>query len=437
MQVFPPIRDESAMHDAKPAPDLDLAWVRAQFPALHQTDDDGRPIVFFDGPGGTHVPEAVIEAVSRYYRTINANTHGVFATSRKTDEMLAAAHRAAADFLGCDADEVVFGQNMTSLTFAVSRAIGDTLGPGDEVLLTCLDHDANFTPWALMARDRGATVKVVDIDPRDCTLDLADFERKLGPRTRLVAVGMASNATGSRTDVAHVARRAHAVGALVYADAVHYAPHGPLDVRRLDCDFLACSAYKFFGPHLGLLYGRRSLLTRLAAYKVRPTADEGPEKWETGTLNHEDIAGFLAAIDYLAALGRRVEPGAASRRAALLAAMTGVQAYERGLSARLLAGLRRVDGLTIYGIDDPERLDGRTPTVSVRIAGHAPVAVARHLAARGVYCWDGNFYAQNLAERLGVEASGGFLRIGLVHYNTIEEIERLEAALAELPASTG
>jgi len=422
------------MNDPKPTPDLDLAWVRAQFPALQQTDDDGRPIVFFDGPGGTHVPEAVIDAVSRYYRTINANTHGVFATSRKTDELLAAAHRSAADFLGCDADEVVFGPNMTSLTFAVSRAIGNMLAPGDEVLLTCLDHDANFTPWVMMARDRGVTVKVVDIDPSDCTLDLADLERKLGPRTRLVAVGMASNATGGRTDVERVVRRAREVGALVYADAVHYAPHGPIDVRRLDCDFLACSAYKFFGPHLGLLYGRRSLMTQLEAYRVRPTANEGPEKWETGTQNHEGIAGFVAAIDYLATLGRLVAPEAASRRGALLAAMTGVQAYERGLSERLLAGLRRIEGLTIYGIDDPERLDWRTPTVSVRIAGHAPVAVARHLAERGIYCWDGNFYAQNLAERLDVEATGGFLRIGLVHYNTAQEIERLEAALAELSA---
>jgi cysteine desulfurase family protein (TIGR01976 family) len=421
------------MTDAKHAPDLDLEWIRGQFPALQQVDDDGRPLVFFDGPGGTHVPEAVIDAVARYYRTDNANTHGAFVTSRKTDEMLATAHRSAAELLGCDADEVVFGQNMTSLTFAVSRAIGNTLAPGDEVLLTTLDHDANYTPWVLMARDRGVTVNVVDIDPRDCTLDLADFERKLGARTRLVAVGMASNATGSRTDVERIARRAHEVGALVYADAVHYAPHGPLDVRRLDCDFLACSAYKFFGPHLGLLYGRRSLLTRLEAYRVRPAGSEGSEKWETGTLNHEGIAGFVAAIDYLESLGRRVAPSASSRRDALVAAMTAVQAYERGLSERLLAGLARIPGLKVYGIDDPERLGERTPTFSVRVAGHSPGALARHLAARGICCWDGNFYAQNLAERLDVEATGGFLRIGLVHYNTVAEIERLAAALAELP----
>lgn len=422
------------MSDTMPAPSLDLPWIRAQFPALQQTGDDGRPLVFFDGPGGTHVPEAVIDAVARYYRTSNANTHGAFATSRRTDAILAAAHRAAADFLGCDADEVVFGQNMTSLTFAVSRALGNTLGPGDEVLLTRLDHDANFTPWAMMARDRGATVKVVDVDPRDCTLDFDDLERKLGPRTRLVAVGMASNASGSRTDVARVAERARAAGALVFADAVHAAPHGPLDVRHLDCDFLVCSAYKFFGPHLGLLYGRRRLLNALEAYRVRPTPDRGSEKWETGTLNHEGLAGFVAAIDYLAALGRRLEPAVASQRAALLAAMTAVQSYERHLSERLLAGLRRIRGLTIYGISDPERFESRTSTFSVRIAGHAPAAVARHLAERGICCWDGNFYALNLAERLDVEATGGFLRIGLVHYNTVEEIERLEAALAELPA---
>jgi cysteine desulfurase family protein (TIGR01976 family) len=411
---------------------LDLPWIRDQFPALSQLHDDGRPIVFFDGPAGTHVPTAVIEAVSGYYRTINANTHGAFASSRKTDEMLAEAHQAAADLLGCDADEVAFGQNMTTLTFALSRAIGEALGPGDEVLLTCLDHDANFTPWLRMARDRGATVQVVDIVEGDCSLDLEDLGRKLGPRTRVVAVGMASNATGTRTDVAAIARRAHAVGALVFVDAVHAAPHGPLDVRALDCDFLACSSYKFFAPHLGLLYGRRELLARLPAYKVRPAGDVGPDRWETGTLNHEGIAGLLAAIGYLAELGRRVDPAASSRRAALLAAMTAIQAYERELSARVLTVLGEIPGLTLYGISDSDRLAERTPTLSVRLAGHAPVEVARHLAARGICCWDGNFYAQNLSERLGVESSGGFVRIGLVHYNTVEEIDRLGQALAEL-----
>lgn len=411
---------------------LDLPWIRAQFPALSQLHDDGRPIVFFDGPAGTHVPTAVIEAVSGYYRTINANTHGAFGSSRKTDEMLAEAHQAAADLLGCDPDEVAFGQNMTTLTFALSRAIGEALGPGDEVLLTILDHDANFTPWARMAGDRGATAQVVDIHESDCSLDLEDLGRKLGPRTRVVAVGMASNATGTRTDVAAIARRAHEVGALVFVDAVHAAPHGPIDVRALDCDFLACSSYKFFAPHLGLLYGRRELMARLPAYKVRPAGDVGPDRWETGTLNHEGIAGFLAAIGYLAELGRRVDAGASSRRAALLAAMTAIEAYERELSARLLAVLGEIPGVTLYGITDPGRLERRTPTLSIRLAGHAPARVARHLAARGICCWDGNFYAQNLSERLGVESSGGFVRIGLVHYNTFEEIDRLGQALAEL-----
>jgi len=370
--------------------------------------------------------------VSGYYRTINANTHGAFASSRRTDEMLAEAHQAAADLLGCDADEVAFGQNMTTLTFALSRAIGEALGPGDEVLLTILDHDANFTPWARMASDRGATAQVVDIIESDCSLDQGDLGRKLGPRTRVVAVGMASNATGTRTDVAAIARRAHEVGALVFVDAVHAAPHGPIDVRAIDCDFLACSSYKFFAPHLGLLYGRRELMARLPAYKVRPAGDVGPDRWETGTLNHEGIAGFLAAIGYLAELGRRVDPAAGSRRAALLAAMTAIQAYERELSARLLAVLGEIPGVTLYGITDPGRLEWRTPTLSVRLAGHAPARVARHLAARGICCWDGNFYAQNLSERLGVESSGGFVRIGLVHYNTFEEIDRLGQALAEL-----
>ena len=447
-------------------PPFDLAWVRAQFPALAQ-EVDGRPAVFFDGPGGTQVPRRVIDAVADYLARSNANTHGAFATSERTDATIAAAHAAVADLLGCDADEVVLGPNMTSLTFQVSRAIGRELQPGDEIVLTRLDHDANFAPWKAL-EERGAVIRVVDVDVEDCTLDMADMARAITPRTRLVAVGYASNAVGTINDVAAVVRMAHAAGALTYVDAVHYAPHGPIDVRAIGTDFLACSPYKFFAPHMGAVYGKREHLQRLRPYKVRPATEELPGRWMTGTQNHEGMAGVTAAVEYLAELGRRAAghrppttgrrdarpaapafeaasgagvahadddqaPGSdIGRRAALLAAMRAIQTYERELSDRLVSGLLQVPGLTFYGIADPARFAWRTPTAAVRIAGHTPRALAERLGQRGIFTWDGNYYALNLTERLGVEASGGMLRIGLVHYNTAEEIDRLLEALHEL-----
>jgi cysteine desulfurase family protein (TIGR01976 family) len=411
-------------------PTLDIAWVRAQFPALAQVVN-GHPAVFFDGPGGTQVPQRVIDAMRDYLVRSNANTHGAFATSRRSDEIIAAAHAAVADLLGCDADEVVFGPNMTTLAFALSRAIGRELRAGDEVVVTRLDHDANVAPWVALA-ERGAVIRTVDIHVEDCTLDMADLRRQINERTRLVAVGYASNAVGSINDVAEIIRLAHGVGALAFIDAVHYAPHGSLDVCALDCDFLACSPYKFFGPHTGALYGKREHLMRLRPYKVRPAADQIPDRWETGTQNHEGLAGVAAAVDYLTELGRRAHPAATSRRAALLAAYDAIRPYELGLVERLIAGLLEVPGLTFYGIRDPARFDRRVPTVAVRLAGHTPRQLAEFLAARGIFTWDGNYYALNLTERLGVESSGGMLRIGLAHYNTEEEVERLLAALREL-----
>jgi cysteine desulfurase family protein (TIGR01976 family) len=408
---------------------FDLTWIRAQFPALAQ-EVNGHPAVFFDGPGGTQVPQRVIDAVADYLIHHNANTHGAFATSRRTDETIDAARAAMADFLGCAADEVVFGPNMTTLTFAISRAFGRDIRPGDEIVLTRLDHDANVAPWKAL-EEQGAVIQMVDIDTEECTLDMADMARAIGPRTKLVAVGYASNAVGTINDVATITRMAHAVGALVYIDAVHYAPHGPIDVQALDCDFLACSPYKFFAPHMGALYGKREHLARLRPYKVRPASDDIPDRWETGTKNHEGLAGVTAAIEYLAELGQRIKP-AATRRVALVEAMEAIKAYERGLSERLIAGLLAIPGLTFYGISDPARFDMRTPTVAVRLAGRTPRELAEALGRRGIFCWDGNYYAINLTERLGVEADGGMLRIGLVHYNTAEEIDRLLEALNEL-----
>lgn len=409
---------------------LDLGWIRHQFPALAQEIND-QPMIFFDGPGGTQVPRSVMDAMSDYLTRSNANVHGAFATSGRTDALITSARAAIADFLGCDSDEVVFGANMTTLTFALSRALGRELQPGDEIVVTRLDHDANVAPWYAL-EERGAVIRVVDINVEDCTLDMVDLERQITNWTRLVAVGYASNAVGTINNVAAVVRLAHAVGALVFVDAVHYAPHDPIDVRALDCDFLACSAYKFFGPHVGVLYGKHEHLTRLRPYKVQPASEQVPSRWETGTQNHEGLAGLVAMIDYLTELGRRVSPSVERRRVALVAAMEAIQQYERELCEQLVTGLLQIPGLILYGITDPARFAWRTPTVAVRLTGHTPYTVAKALGDRGIFTWNGNFYALKLTERLNVESSGGFLRIGLLHYNTVEEVHRLLKALNEI-----
>jgi cysteine desulfurase family protein (TIGR01976 family) len=416
-------------------PAFDIDWVRAQFPSMQQ-EVNGQPAVFFDAPGGTQVPQRVIEAMRDYLVCSNSNTHGAFATSRRSDEILASAHAAVAELLGCDPDEIVFGPNMTTLTFAMSRAIGRELQPGDELIVTHLDHNANVAPWVAL-EERGAVIRTVDIHPEDCTLDMDDLKRHIHEHTRVVAVGYAANAVGTINDVAEIVRMAHRVGALAFIDAVHYAPHGAIDVRALDCDFLVCSSYKLFGPHCGALYGKRGHLERLRPYKVRPASEKIPDRWETGTQNHEGQAGVLAAIEYLAELGRRCGcPHSATRRAQLLAAYEAIRDYERGLSERLIRGLLAIPGLTFYGIREPARFDHRTPTVAIRMEGHTPRQLAEYLGERGIFTWDGNYYALNLTERLGVESSGGMLRIGLAHYNTAEEVDRLLAALGELARRT-
>jgi cysteine desulfurase family protein (TIGR01976 family) len=412
--------------------DFDVQAVRRRFPALSELHD-GRPLAFFDGPGGTQVPDSVIEAVAGYYRTSNANAGGGFATSERNDAMAAEAHAAIADLIGAtDPEEIKFGANMTTLTFHVSRSIGATLSPGDEVVVTSLDHQANVDPWLAMAADRGLTVRVVDIRTDEVTLDLSSLDDVLGPRTKLVAFGWASNAVGTINPVAEIVLRAHAVGALAYVDAVHYAPHGAIDVRVVDADFVVCSAYKFFGPHVGVLYGKRDVLEALPVYKVRPAHD----RFETGTPNFEGLAGARAAVDYLDWLGRSqgVAGEATDRRMALHAAMTAIRSYEMDLYERLADGIDALPHMRVLGITERGQFDRRTPTAAVTIDGVAPRAAAEALGRDGIATWDGDFYATGLIERLGLAEKGGVLRIGLVHYNTAEEVDRLLEALERIAA---
>jgi len=412
-------------------PALDVTHIRPQFPSLSQTVN-GHPAVFMDGPGGTQVPQRVVEAIANYLRHDNANTGGAYATSRHTDAVIAEARTAMSDFLHCGSDEVVFGPNMTTLTFAISRAIGRELKPGDEILLTRLDHDANVSPWLLMAEDRGVQVRWVDFRDQDCTLDMQDLASKVNEHTKLVAVGYASNAVGTINPVKEIVRLAHQVGALAYIDAVHYGPHGLIDVVALDCDFLACSTYKFFGPHMGVLYGKRDHLQRIRPYKVRPNTNAIPNCWEWGTLNHECIAGITACVEYIADVGRHAQPEVKTRRAAIEAAYGAIHEHERLLLRRMMGGLKQIPGLKIYGITDHSRLDERCATFAIRIDGFTPLELATKLGERGFFTWDGNYYAISVTEHFDVEKSGGFLRIGLVHYNTAEEVDRLLAALREI-----
>jgi cysteine desulfurase family protein (TIGR01976 family) len=417
--------------------DAAITELRAEFPALQQTID-GRPILFFDGPGGTQVHESVIRAMEQYLIEANSNAHGFFTYSQRTDETHDEARRAMADFLNASRpEEIVFGLNMTSLTFNISRSIGRTLAPGDEIVVTRLDHDANISPW-LALEEVGAVIRWVDFDREDCTLKMDEMEAAINPRTKLVAVGSASNAVGTINDVAHIAEMAHAAGAWIYVDAVHYAPHAPIDVQALDCDFLACSSYKFFGPHQGVLYGKYDLLENLPAYKVRPAPAPPPGKFETGTPSFESLAGVTAAVDYLASVGQRfggefASPALQGRRRDLVAGMTAIHAYGRDLCARLVAGLQAIDGLRVYGVTDPARFDHRLATVSFRIEGLTPQTIARRLNEANVFVWAGNFYALAVTNWLGVEDKGGLVRVGLAHYNTADEVDTLLGLLADMP----
>ncbi len=385
---------------------LDPAVIRSGFPSLR----DGR--IYLDNPGGTQVHESVYAAIADYYRESNANLGGPFETSVASDRILADARAQVAAFLGAGADEIVFGANMTTLTMHASRTLFRELGPGDEVLVTGLDHDANVAPWLLAAEDRGVVVRQVGIDPEMCVVDPNVFAGLLSDRTRVAAFGWASNGAGTVNDVAALCALCREAGAISYVDAVHFAPHGPIDVAAVGCDFLVCSAYKFFGPHVGILFGRAELLERHRPYKVRPAPDEIPHSWETGTVNLEGIAGTAAAAGYLRSLG-----------------MDAVAAYERGLATRLLDGLRAIGGVTVYGTTD---LDRRVPTAAFNVAGREPAEVSAAHGTQGIFVWDGNYYALELMQRLGLEGSGGAVRVGAVHYNTEAEIDAFLGAVAGL-----
>jgi cysteine desulfurase family protein (TIGR01976 family) len=415
---------------------LALSDIRSQFPSLN------RPAVFFDNPGGTQIARQSLDRVTRYLLECNANHEGVFATSIASDAILYEAHQAMADFYNAASpEEIVFGNNMTTLTFSISRSISRNWQAGDEIVVTRLDHDANVTPWILAAQDRGCKVAWVDFNVEDGTLKLDELQKVLERKPRLLAVGYASNSLGTINPVGKITRMAHDVGALVYIDAVQYAPHGPIDVQKLDCDFLVTSAYKFFGTHSGILYGKRELLEQLFAYKVRPATDRLPGKYETGTQNHEGIAGVLGAIEYFEWVGKEygseqfeglMEAGYKDRRMELKKALVAIRAHEFELSRALLSALQSVPGIKIYGLVDLLRLDERVPTFSFRFTDLPPRVVAEKLARQGIYSWDGNYYAINVTERLGVENKGGMVRVGAVHYNTLEEVELLKAALLKI-----
>ncbi len=418
---------------------LNSDLVRQQFPSLQRSD------VFFDNPGGTQIARQSLERMQRYLLECNANHEGAFRTSRESDAVLQAARQAVADFLNANSpDEIVFGNNMTTITFNLARALARRLSPGDEIVITRLDHDANISPWLLTAEDHGCKITWVDFDVEDGTLKLDEFARAMERRPKIAAFGYASNALGTINPARRLTEMARQAGAIVYVDAVQYAPHGPIDVQQLGCDFLVCSSYKFFGPHAAALYGRLDLLKELRPYKVRPATDEAPNKFETGTQNHEGIAGILGAIEYFEWLGNQAaesgdwrESGFSGRKLTLKKAMTAIRAYEFELSRGLIEAIESVPGSRLYGIADARRLEERVPTVSFTLEGIAPRRLAERLADEGFYAWDGNYYALAVTERLGVEQRGGMLRVGAVHYNTLEEVRRLREALHKIAKSPG
>jgi cysteine desulfurase family protein (TIGR01976 family) len=418
---------------------LDVNQLRAQFPSLHQPAPDGTLPVFFDNPAGTQVPQRSIDAVRAYFVSMNANSGGAFATSQRSDAMVRETRTRMADFINAPSpDEIVIGANMTTLNFALSRALARRFAPGDEVVVTRMDHDANVSPWLRIAEDAGLVVRWVDIRAEDCTLDMDSLEAALSERTKLVATVHASNAVGTVNPVGRIAEMAHAAGALHVVDAVQSAPHVPIDVQQIGCDFLLCSSYKFFGPHLGILWGRYDLLAELPAYKVRPAKDKPPYRWETGTPTFELISALGATLDYLAEIGRQSGepyradyPGFSGRALDFKTGMTALNYYERELAAHLIEMLGALPGVQIYGITDPARAAERVPTVVFVREGYTAEQVAAHLAAHHIYVWDGNYYAVEIMNRLG-HGEHGMVRVGLAHYNTHEEIDRLEAALRAL-----
>ena len=411
--------------------EFSLKSTRAKFPAL-QKQVNGRPAVFFDGPAGTQVPTQVVDAFGKYLLNCNANHGGSFATAIESDAWMDRARQAFADFLNADhASEIVFGQNMTSLTFAFSRALAQTWEPGEEIIVTRLDHDANVTPWVMAAADAGVNVRYVDFRKDDFTLDLEQYRSLLSDKTRLVALGAASNATGGINPVRELCELAHEFGALTFVDAVHYGPHDLIDVRAWDCDFLCCSAYKFFGPHLGIMWGRTEWLERLDAYQVRPAESTTPWKWMTGTQSFESIAAGMACVDYLAEISGSAKEVESNRRAALEASFQSIRDYERDLSRHFLQRVSEIPQVKVWGITDPERLDERFPTFSITHYEISSSELARRLGEAGIFVWNGNYYALQFTETLGLEPEG-MVRIGLVHYNGVDEVDRLIEVIKQL-----
>jgi cysteine desulfurase family protein (TIGR01976 family) len=412
-------------------PPLDVALLRRHFPALRRIVD-GRPAAYLDGPGGSQVPDVVIDAMTNYLRGSNANLGGAFVTSVESDALYDRAREAGADFTGSAPDEIAFGANMTTLNFSLARAVGRTLEAGDEIVVTQLDHDGNVSPWLWVARDFGLTVRTAPIRTEDATLDLDALEAIIGERTRVVAFTLASNAVGSKPDARRIVAAAHRAGALAWADAVHYAPHDRIDRAGLGLDVVVCSPYKFFGPHLGMAAIRRDLAERLPADRVRP-ASESPagHRFETGTQSHEALAGFVAAVDYLAELG-----AGATRRERLDAAYARIVRHEASLSERAIRRLTAIPRLRLYGIADPGRIAERTPTFTLRLDGMPPRALAEALGRQGIFTWDGNYYALGTMTALGLEGSGGAVRAGFLLYTTAEEVDRLCDAVEAIAASS-
>lgn len=414
---------------------LDLPTIRTQFPGLK------RNAIFFDNPAGTQVAQSTLDRITDYLVNTNANHGAAFATSRESDAVVDESRQAVADFLNAARpEEIIFGPNMTTLTLHLSRSIAKMLDPGDTIVVTHLDHDANITPWSLIAGDHGYQVEWVDFDVEDGTLRMESFQAALEKKPKLVALGYASNALGTINPIKKMTRMAHDAGALVYIDAVQYAPHGPIDVQDIDVDFLACSAYKFYGPHVGILYGHYDLLDEMFAYKLRPASDQLPGKFETGTQNWEGIVGVLGALEHLEWIGTefggdykaRYEEKYAGRKRRLKQGMAAIRAYEYELSRKAIETLEQVPGLRIYGLDDVRRAEERVPTIAVNLEGMHPRKVAKLLDEKNIYVWDGNYYALAVTQRLGVEDSGGMVRIGAAHYNTLEEVARLGEALLEI-----
>ena len=406
---------------------FDVTAIRSRFPALGRTGPDGRPYVWVDAPGGSQMVDTAIDAVTARMRAGASNTHGVFRVSEEIDALISDARRAGADLLGCDPGEIVFGQNATSLLLHLSRSIGRTWGPGDEVVVTRLDHDANVRPWILAAEDAGAMVRWVDVRPDDVTLDLDDLATMIGPRTKLVACTLASNAVGTTPPVADVIALAKQAGALVALDGVHLAQHRSIDLHGLGADLVATSPYKYFGPHQGMAAVRAELLASLTPYKLRAAPDDDPDRWESGTQSHEAMAGTIAAIEYIAEVG-----GGGDRRDAVRRGYAAFEAHERELATRFLDGIAGLANVRLLGIADPARIDERTPTFALRVGDQHPLDTSRQLGDRGIFTWEGHYYAIDVFERLGLLETGGAVRIGFCHYHTLDEVDRVLEILADL-----